>query len=98
MDALHAKLGSKKTYLLGVSCGALVSLLAITLNYASLVPFVIAAIILRTIDGDRETQCEVGTFVYFAVNVLECTTEKMQGSAISWYKGVGSFGFLLGSL
>lgn len=37
-------------------------------------------------------------FVYFAENVLECTTEKMQGRAISIYKGIGSFGFLLGSL
>ena len=30
--------------------------------------------------------------------MLECTTEKMQGDAISIYKAIGSVGFLIGSL
>ena len=77
MDMLHSKLGSKKTYILGVSCGAIVSLLAICLNYSSLVPFIILASLLRFIDGGRETQFEVVFFVYIAENILECTTEKL---------------------
>lgn len=79
MDRLHKRLGSKKTYLLGVSGGIVVSLLALALPYASLVPFVLAGALLRLIDGARETQFEVAAFVYFAENVLECTTEKLQG-------------------
>ena len=79
MEALHRRLGSKRTYMLGVSGGAAVSLLAISLNYAPLVLFIIAASLLRFIDGARETQFEVAAFVYFAENVLECTTAKLQG-------------------
>lgn len=54
MDALHTKLGSKATFILGVSCGAVVSLLAITLNYSSLGLFIFAAVVFRTIEGTRE--------------------------------------------
>ena len=50
------------------------------------------------IDGARETQFEVVAFVYFAENVLEGTTEAMQGKAISIYKAVGSVGFLIGAI
>ena len=78
--------------------GAIVSLLAISLNYSNFYLFIIAAVVLRALDGARETQFEVVTFVYFAENVLECTTEKMQGTAISIYKAVGSVGFLFGAL
>lgn len=98
MDALHSWLGSKKTYILGTCCGAVVAGLAISLNYLSTLPFIIIACTLRAIDGARETQFEVAAFVYFAENVLECTTEKMQGNAISVYKAVGSMGFLIGAL
>ena len=98
MDSLHKKLGSKRTYMLGVTGGAVVSLLAITLNYAPYWLFIVAASMLRFIDGGRETQFEVATFVYFAENILECTTEKLQGQAISIYKVVGSTGFMIGSL
>lgn len=55
MDPLHSRLGTKKTQILGVTCGAVVSLLAIVLNYSSLVPFVICACLLKAIDGARET-------------------------------------------
>lgn len=81
-----------------MSCGAVVSLLAITLNYTSIIPFVCFAVLLRFIDGARETQFEVVFFVYISENILECTTEKMQGNAISIYKAIGSVGFLIGSL
>ena len=65
-DPLHEKLGTKKTQLLGVSSGAIVTLLAIAMNYSSLVPFVICSCLLRFLDGTRETQFEVTAFVYFA--------------------------------
>jgi len=55
MDPLHQRLGTKKTYILGVTSGAVVSLLAIAMNYSSLVPFVICAALLRALDGARET-------------------------------------------
>ena len=77
IDSFHKKLGSKKTYLFGVSCGAIVSSLALTLNYTSLIPFICFAVLLRFIDGARETQFEVVFFVYVSENVLECTTERM---------------------
>ena len=77
IDSLHAKLGSKPTYILGVFCGAIVSLLAITLKYESYSFFIFAASLLRFIDGARETLFEVVAFVYFAENVLEGTTDKM---------------------
>ena len=70
MDALHTKLGSKPTYILGVSSGAVVSLLAVTLNYSSFKLFICAAVVLRFIDGTREAQFESVAFVYFAENVL----------------------------
>lgn len=98
MDALHVRLGTKATYILGVSFGAVVCLLAISLNYSSIGLFICAAAALRFLDGARETMFEVVAFVYFAENVLPCTTEKMQGRAISIYKVVGSVGFLVGSL
>ena len=66
MDPLHEKLGTKKTQLLGVSSGLIVTLLAIAMNYSSLVPFVICSCLLRFLDGTRETQFEVTAFVYFA--------------------------------
>ena len=36
--------------------------------------------------------------MYFSENVLSCTTEEMQGRAISVYKTIGSVGFLMGSV
>ena len=98
IDGLHRKLGSKQTYILGTSLGAVVALMAVYLNYADYALFIAFAVTLRVIDGARETQFEVVTFVYFAEKVLEGTTEAMQGKAISIYKAVGSVGFLFGAI
>ena len=54
VDKLRARMGSKKTYMLGVSFGAVVSLLSITLNYVSWLPFVLIASLLKFCDGIRE--------------------------------------------
>ena len=98
MDSFHRKVGTKKSYIFGTSCGVIVSLLAIALNYEGLVLFICTGALLRFIDGMRETQFEVAFFVYISENILDCTTEKMQGRAISIYKAIGSVGFLVGSL
>ena len=60
-----------------VCCGAIVTLLGITLKYSSHSFFIVAAIILRFIDGAREALFEVVAFVYFSEGVLEGTTQKM---------------------
>ena len=98
VDKLRDKLGSKRTYLLGVSLGAIVSLLSITLNYTTWLPFILIAVLLKFFDGIREPQFEVVAFIYFAENVLDGTTKKMQGRAISIYKTFGAMGYLLGAL
>ena len=77
IDALHQKLGSKRTHLLGASCGMVVSLLAISLNHVEMMPFICLAIFVEFIDGVRETQFEVIFFVYISENILECTTAEM---------------------
>ena len=84
--------------MLGVSLGAVVSLLSIVLNYTPKLLFVMIAAVLKFFDGIREPQFEVVAFIYFAENVLPKTTKHMQGRAISVYKTFGSLGYLLGSL
>ena len=98
VDRLRNKLGSKRTYMLGVFLGAVVSLLSVALNYAPKLLFVTVAFILKFFDGIREPQFEVVAFIYFAEGVLPKTTKTMQGRAISTYKTFGSLGYLLGSL
>ena len=54
VEKLRAKLGSKKTFLLGVTLGAAVSIIAIGLNYAPQIQFLSLAILLKFFDGIRE--------------------------------------------
>ena len=54
VEALRSKLGSKKTYLLGVTLGAVVSVLSILLNYLSKPAFIFNAALLKCFDGIRE--------------------------------------------
>ena len=97
VEGLRQCIGSKRTYMLGVTLGALVSALSIALNYAPRTIFVALAFLLKFCDGIREPQFEVVAFVYFAEGVLPHTTKAMQGRAISIYKTFGSLGYLLGS-
>ena len=79
MEKLRTRLGSKKTFLLGVTLGAAVSMIAIGLNYAPRILFICLAILLKFFDGIREPQFEVVAFIYFAQNILPTTTAEMQG-------------------
>ena len=54
VDRLRSCLGSKRTYLLGVTFGAIVSLLSIALNYMPKMPFIAIAALLKFFDGIRE--------------------------------------------
>ena len=91
-------MGSKKTYLLGVTLGAIVSILGIVLNYVPRLAFIITAISYKFLDGIREPQFEVIAFIYFSENILPGTTKNMQGTSISIYKTFGALGYCVGSL
>ena len=98
VDRLRSWLGSKQTYLLGVTLGSVVSILSIVLNYMPKYAFIAIAALLKCFDGIREPQFEVVAFIYFAENVLPGTTMAMQGRSIAIYKTFGAMGYLLGSL
>lgn len=85
-------------YLLGVTLGAVVALLSISLVYLPYMAFISVATLLKCFDGVREPQFEVVAFIYFAENVLPGTTSEMQGRSIAIYKTFGAMGYLLGSL